>query len=106
MSVERPTRKNGNSYSQICFPNFLGKKEQISLILTYYHVPYNCGLYGKLFLIVEQLHHLPYFFRGGCESEAPPANTNSSTNFNRGGAPSLTIFLFLEVARAKHHWLA
>ena len=78
-------KKNGNSYSQICFPNFVGKKEEKYLILTYYHVPYNCGLYGNLFLIGEQLYHLPFFFPRGCESQAPPTNRNSSTNFTRGG---------------------
>ena len=46
-------KKIGNPYFQICFPNFVGKKEDKSLILTYYRVSYNCGLYGNLFLIGE-----------------------------------------------------
>ena len=57
-----------NLYFQICFSNFVREKEKKSLILTYYRVLYNCGLYGNLFLIKEQLHHLPYFFPRGCES--------------------------------------
>ena len=54
--------KIGNPYSQICLPNFVGEKEEKSLIWTYYRVPYNCGLYGNLFLLGEQLYHLPFFF--------------------------------------------
>ena len=52
----------GNSYFQFFFCNFVGEKEEKSLILTYYRVSYNCGLYGNLFLIGEQLYHLPVFF--------------------------------------------
>ena len=51
----------GNSYSQFFFCNFVKEKEEKSLILTYYRVSYNCGLYGNLFLIGEQLYHLPFF---------------------------------------------
>ena len=46
--------KIGNPYSQICFPNFVGKKEKKSLSRTYYHVPYNRGLYGNLFVVGKQ----------------------------------------------------
>ena len=52
----------GNSYSQFFFCNFVGEKEEKSLILTYYRVFYNCRLYKNLFLIGEQLYHLPVFF--------------------------------------------
>ena len=76
--------KIGNPYSQICFLNFVGAKEEKSLIQTYYHVPYNRGLYGNLFLLGEQLYHLPFLSPPGCESQAPPANRNSSTNFTGG----------------------
>ena len=76
--------KIGNPYSQICFPNFVGEKEEKSLNRTYYCVPYNRGLYGNLFLVGDQLYHLPFFFPQGCESQAPPANRNSSTNFTGG----------------------
>ena len=43
-----------NSYSQICFPNFVGEKEEKSLSRTYYCVPYNRGLYGNLVVVGEQ----------------------------------------------------
>ena len=46
--------KIGNPYSQICFPNFVGKKEEKSLIWTYYGIPYNRGLYGNLVLLLKQ----------------------------------------------------
>ena len=46
--------KIGNPYSQICFPNFVGEKEEKSLIWTYYRVPYNRGLYGNLVLLGKQ----------------------------------------------------
>ena len=74
----------GNSYSQFFFCNFVEEKEEKSLILTYYRVSYNCGLYGNFFLIGEQLYHLPFFSPRGCESQAPAANRNSSTNFTGG----------------------
>ena len=88
-------KKMGNLYSEIFFSNFVGEKEEKSLILTYYCVSYNCGLYGNLFLIGEQLHHLPNFFARRCESQLPSANINSSTNFNGGATPLVSIFLFL-----------
>ena len=46
--------KIGNLCSQICFPNFVGEKEEKSLIRTYYCVPYNRGFYGNLFLLGKQ----------------------------------------------------
>ena len=46
--------KIGNPYSQICFPNFVGEKEEKSLSRTYYRVPYNRGLYGNLVVVGEQ----------------------------------------------------
>ena len=90
-------KKIGNYYEfPNFFSNFVGKKEEKCLILTYYRVPYNCGLYENLFLIGEQLHYLPYFFPRGYESQAPPVNTNSSTNFAEGGN-SITHHIFFPI---------
>ena len=96
-------KKTGNSYSQFFFCNFVGKEEGKCLILTYYRVSYNYGLYENLFLIGEQLHHLPCFFPRDCESQAPPVNRNSSTNFKGEATPSVTIFFFLQDAKAKQY---
>ena len=38
-------KKFGNSYSQFSFCNFFGKEEDKCLILTYFRVSYNSGLY-------------------------------------------------------------
>ena len=43
--------KIGNPYFQICFPNFVEKKEEKSLNRTYYRVTYGRGLYGNLILL-------------------------------------------------------
>ena len=43
--------KIGNSYSQICFPDFVEEEEEKCLNRTYYCVPYNRGLYGYFFCL-------------------------------------------------------
>ena len=127
--------KIGNPYSQICFPNFVGEKEEKSLNRAYNRVPYNRGLYENLFLLRNQLYHLPFFSlkvvkaKHHRRTEIHPqislegssithhisfvqvakANQHWCTQLPpktlrfREASPTLTMFFFLYVVKAKHH---